>query len=285
MLVLAGTVGLPPAVLEYFDTVMYSKILWDTCASDAVPEIWGDPHRPNRLGLRFSTRRSLAVLCKGTGATQMDFLSTKNKPILPGFTTFDIPSQLQLGVASTPTSFLSAKNTQLMPGGTEFGLSDKLQLSVGSSTPNFLMPTNPLLLSGGTEFSLSDKLQPSAGLNTANFLSPKNAPLLSERAEISTVGKPQLGVHASPPANKQHPSDPAIGSAEFRSRLAKKAADARHSKPGGSRDKAKKIRTIWASGKYTAREICAEQECAALEMSFSAARKALRKTPAPSQRS
>ncbi len=62
---------------------------------------------------------------------------------------------------------------------------------------------------------------------------------------------------------------------------AKHAANSRHSKPGGSRDKQEKIRTIWASGKYSSRDICAEQECAALDMSFSVARKALRNTPDP----
>jgi hypothetical protein len=60
-----------------------------------------------------------------------------------------------------------------------------------------------------------------------------------------------------------------------------KAANAKHSRPGGSRDRADKLRKIWASGKYTSRDICAEQECAALNMSFSTARKALRNTPSP----
>lgn len=57
--------------------------------------------------------------------------------------------------------------------------------------------------------------------------------------------------------------------------------NARHNKPGGSRDKVNQMRTIWSEGKYTSRDICAEQECAALDMSFSAARKALRGTPDP----
>lgn len=60
---------------------------------------------------------------------------------------------------------------------------------------------------------------------------------------------------------------------------ARHAADSRHNKPGGSRYKQEKIREIWASGKYTSRDICAEQECSALDMSFSTARKALRNTP------
>ena len=65
------------------------------------------------------------------------------------------------------------------------------------------------------------------------------------------------------------------------SALGKKAADQLHSKPGGNRDKAKAIRAVWAAGKYSSRDICAEQECAALGMSFSTARKALRGTPDP----
>ena len=67
----------------------------------------------------------------------------------------------------------------------------------------------------------------------------------------------------------------------LRKNKAIKAANALHDLPGGSRAKKENIRTIWASGKYTSRDICAEQECAALEMSFSAARKALRNTPEP----
>ena len=66
-----------------------------------------------------------------------------------------------------------------------------------------------------------------------------------------------------------------------RSRRASAAANARHSMPGGSRDLKDKIRAIWATGKYSSRDICAEQECAGLGMSFSTARKALRNSPEP----
>jgi len=59
------------------------------------------------------------------------------------------------------------------------------------------------------------------------------------------------------------------------------AANARHSKPGGSRDRQQQMRVLWASGIYSSRDICAEQECAALGMSYSSARKALRGTPDP----
>ncbi len=61
-----------------------------------------------------------------------------------------------------------------------------------------------------------------------------------------------------------------------------KGADGKHNKPGGSRDLAEKIRAIWASGRFTSRDICAEQEWEGLRFgSMSAARKALRNTPNP----
>lgn len=75
--------------------------------------------------------------------------------------------------------------------------------------------------------------------------------------------------------------NPSVGSPEWRKRNAKAAADALHNKPGGSREKRNAIRASWASGKYTSRDRCAEEECAALEMSFSAARNALKNQPKP----
>lgn len=62
------------------------------------------------------------------------------------------------------------------------------------------------------------------------------------------------------------------------SRIAKSGGEARDINQGYAA-KRQKIREAWASGKYSSRDICAEQECAALGMSFSAARKALRNTP------
>jgi hypothetical protein len=72
-----------------------------------------------------------------------------------------------------------------------------------------------------------------------------------------------------------------VGSVTWRKQTAKAAANARHERPGGSRDKRRQIREIWATGKYSTRDICAEEECAALGMSFSSARKALRNSPKP----
>ncbi|MDD2744834.1 MAG: hypothetical protein PHV02_21435 [Rhodocyclaceae bacterium] len=60
----------------------------------------------------------------------------------------------------------------------------------------------------------------------------------------------------------------------------RKGGKAKDAKTGNDIKRAK-IRALWATGKYTSRDICAEQECAALDMSFSTARKALRGTPEP----
>lgn len=79
------------------------------------------------------------------------------------------------------------------------------------------------------------------------------------------------------------PEQTVVGSPEWRKKNAKAAADALHDKPGGSRDKRRQIRAIWASGKYSSRDLCAEQECAALNMSISVARDALTNTPEPSR--
>jgi hypothetical protein len=69
-----------------------------------------------------------------------------------------------------------------------------------------------------------------------------------------------------------------------RTRTANKGADAKHNKPGGSRDKQEQIRSIWAKGNFTSREKCATQECDGLGMSYDTARKALRNTPEPPSR-
>lgn len=65
------------------------------------------------------------------------------------------------------------------------------------------------------------------------------------------------------------------------SKRAQAAANALHDKPGSSREKQAAIRAIWATGKYKSRDLCAEQECAALDMAFGTARRALRGTPDP----
>ena len=88
---------------------------------------------------------------------------------------------------------------------------------------------------------------------------------------------------ARPIAATDSVTDSELGSPEWRKQNARNAANALHDLPGGSRDKQRQMREIWASGKYSSRNICAEQECAGLNMSYDAARKALTNTPDPSR--
>jgi hypothetical protein len=81
--------------------------------------------------------------------------------------------------------------------------------------------------------------------------------------------------------NQSQQVKPEVGSPEWRRQTAQDAVNARHDKPGGSRDKQKQMRKIWATGKYSSRDICAEQEYAAIGMSYSTARKALINAPTP----
>ncbi len=78
--------------------------------------------------------------------------------------------------------------------------------------------------------------------------------------------------------------DKSIQATESAALRGKNAADALHNLSGGSRAKAAAIREVWATGNYSNRDLCAEKECAALKMSFGAARKALRNTPTPPSR-
>jgi hypothetical protein len=64
----------------------------------------------------------------------------------------------------------------------------------------------------------------------------------------------------------------------FASEHGRKAANARYSKTGGVRDK---IRETWASGKFSSRDICAEQECECLGVRWRTARDWLKDTPDP----
>lgn len=104
-----------------------------------------------------------------------------------------------------------------------------------------------------------------------------------EAEAFVAAGEPRTAdqTEAPPIANVLAASD--VGSREWRTQTARVAANARHDQPGGSRDKQRQIREIWASGKYSSRDLCAEQECAALEMSISTARRALNNTPEPSR--
>ena len=66
------------------------------------------------------------------------------------------------------------------------------------------------------------------------------------------------------------------------SRRGERAINARHDQAGGSRDNKKKLLEIWASGRYSSRDECAERECGTLCVTFRTARKWLMGAPDPS---
>lgn len=108
-----------------------------------------------------------------------------------------------------------------------------------------------------------------------------------EAARLALCKMYLVGVEASRVAIMSKKNDVSVEDAieeisrRARQSVARRGANAVHDKPGGNREKQNRIRSIWASGKYSSRAICAEQECAALGMSYDAARKALRNTPNP----
>jgi hypothetical protein len=141
---------------------------------------------------------------------------------------------------------------------------------------------------GALELDASDSVcVKSSGhsLPLAEIVSVENGqPVINRAAILDMVDLPPM---PAPKVKKQRKQPPAnvewleVGTPEWRSQTARNAANARHEQPGGSRDKQQQIREIWATGKYSSRDRCAEKECAAFDMSYSAARKALRNTPDP----
>jgi hypothetical protein len=117
-----------------------------------------------------------------------------------------------------------------------------------------------LSVEGGVTLTIADESIPLVHALTLNMRGLKADKDVLLRLVDGNTRQPALGV----------------GSVAWRKQNAKGAANARHNQPGGSRDKQRQIRKIWATGKYSSRDLCAEEECAALGMSFSAARKALR---------
>lgn len=142
-----------------------------------------------------------------------------------------------------------------------------------------LLLDDPLTLDiAGHDIALRDLVTDQNGILGINQESFSELAALPPKKRPRKRKPTKLGDGTSGNNGNKHP---ALGSQEWRTATARKAANARHDKPGGSREKQEAIRAIWASGKYTTRDRCAEEECAALDMSFSAARKALRNTPDP----
>ena len=132
------------------------------------------------------------------------------------------------------------------------------------------------------ESRLSD-LHPITGGTGATFPEMENGPPLESGlfllSEVEEVELNDFGQSSDSKHTDQHP----IGSPARRKQIAKNAADALHDQPGGSRDRQRQMREIWASGKFKTKHACADQEHEALGMSFDAARKALTGIPKPSR--
>jgi hypothetical protein len=69
---------------------------------------------------------------------------------------------------------------------------------------------------------------------------------------------------------------------DLASEQARDAINARYSRPGGIRDKRAELRRVWATGRYSSRDVCAEQECGAFGVAVRVARNWLKGTPDPS---
>lgn len=148
--------------------------------------------------------------------------------------------------------------------------------------PYFSRHAAAFIVAKVAELRLTD-LHPIAGISQATVPHEPMLPALEEAvfrlSEVESIEAEQrIDVQVSSKSGTAK-----VHTDEWRTETARKAINHRHDKPGGARDKRSQIREIWASGKYTTRDICAEQECAGLDMSFSTARKALRNTPQPTQ--
>lgn len=95
-------------------------------------------------------------------------------------------------------------------------------------------------------------------------------------SEIEAIESEDFGVHREQDVDKDEASGLVLGSSEWRSERARAAANARHNKPGGSREKRALLVEIWRSGKYDSKDRCAEEECRALDLSPGTARKILK---------
>ena len=69
--------------------------------------------------------------------------------------------------------------------------------------------------------------------------------------------------------------------AEKRSTIARKAANARHSLPGGSNDKREKIKQAWLTGKYRTKAECVRKRGDSIGIAYSTALRALQNIPHP----
>lgn len=126
---------------------------------------------------------------------------------------------------------------------------------------------------------------PITGLSRESADDPGFPPLECALFALSEVERVERSWDAGSRAVAGQASFPAIGSPEWRKQNAKNAANVKHAQTAQRRsEQREQILAAWASGRYTSRDRCAEEECGALGMSFSTARKILRNTPEPENR-
>lgn len=120
-------------------------------------------------------------------------------------------------------------------------------------------------------------IHPIYGGTIGTFSDEKDFPALSTGlfalSEVKNIEDEDFGKQVSLQGSLE------VGSSAWRRQNAAKAANAKHDQPGGAREKKRLLLEIWNSGKYSSRDRCAEEECAALGMSFATARKALTNVP------
>ena len=126
---------------------------------------------------------------------------------------------------------------------------------------------------------------PITGLSRESADDPGFPPLECALFALSEVERVEHSWDAGSRAVAGQASCPAKGSPEWRKQNAKHAVNAKHARTAARRsEQQKQILAAWDSGRYTSRDRCAEEECGALGMSFSTARKILRNTPEPKNR-
>jgi hypothetical protein len=114
-------------------------------------------------------------------------------------------------------------------------------------------------------------------VEVARVLGDKAQNQIKETGKVSAIALDMVQI-------ARRSAEQVVQSRDKASKRGKNAAEVRHNKPGSTRDKQNAIRSAWASGKYSSRDLCAEQECAALNMAVGTARRALRNTPEPLRR-
>lgn len=151
------------------------------------------------------------------------------------------------------------------------GLIDRWEKTTNGSPETFihklvgqtrLMPIHPI--TGGTEWDEED-----AGL-------PPKEIALFELADVEIVEKEEFLSQSEKDQNT-----PPLDSGAWREQNARKAANTRHSQPGGSRDKRKKMLERFLSGDYKTKSECIEKNREELGMSRTAGERALRNIPNP----